>query len=394
MTATGLIRTAVCLTAAAFAASSVAAQTMSDQVFKNVKVLKGIPVDDFMGTMGIMSAALGVDCSECHTNAGTVSVDWAADTPRKVVARTMVTMMANINRGNFGSRQMVTCWTCHRGRDRPSTTPAIETIYGQGSQEMDDVLIQMEGQPAADTIIDKYLKALGGVDKLSKVKSYVAKGASVGFGGFGKGGRVEILAKFPDKRATFIDFPDEPARGDSVRTFNGKTGWLRTPLTILNEYELTGSELDGARIDAQLAFPTQIKEVLSTLRVSLPATISDLPAPSSQSSQAAQKPVIGHDRLVNVVQGTGPRDSLVTMYFDQESGLLLRLVRYGNSPIGRIPTQIDFGDYREVGGIKLPFQMVFGWMDGRDAIQFSDVKINVPIDDARFGRPAPVKNQK
>jgi len=128
MTAKGLIRTAVCLTAAALAASPVAAQTMSDQVFKNVRVLKGIPVDDFMGTMGIMSAALGVDCSECHTNAGTVSVDWAADTPRKVVARTMVTMMANINRGNFGSRQMVTCWTCHRGRDRPSTTPSIETI--------------------------------------------------------------------------------------------------------------------------------------------------------------------------------------------------------------------------------------------------------------------------
>src|SRR5215510_1411440 len=122
----------------------------SDQAFKNIKVLKGIPVDDFMGTMGIMSAALGADCAECHTGAGTETVDWAADTPRKVVARTMVQMMSAINRNNFGGRQEVTCWTCHHGRDRPATTPSIENVYGPGSQEMDDVLTQMEGQPAPD----------------------------------------------------------------------------------------------------------------------------------------------------------------------------------------------------------------------------------------------------
>ena len=75
-------------------------------------------------------------------------------------------------------------------------------------------------------------------------------------------------------------------------------------------------------------------------------------------------------------------------------GLLLRMVRYGNSPIGRVPTQIDYGDYRDIGGVKMPFRMVFGWMDGRDAIQLNEVKVNVPIDETRFGRPAPVKPQK
>ena len=363
----------------------------SDQAFKNIKVLKAIPVDDFMGTMGIMSAAVGADCSECHAGAGTETVDWAADTPRKVVARTMVLMMKAINTNNFGGRQEVTCWTCHRGRDRPATTPSIENVYGPGSQEMDDVLTQMEGQPAPDAILNKYIQAIGGAQRLAAVKSYIAKGSSVGFGGFGKGGRVEILAKYPDQHATLIDFPDEPARGDSVRTYNGHVGWLRTPLTVLGEYELTGGELDGARIDAMLAFPGQIKEALGHLRVSLPTTISDLPAPSSQTSNAAGTATIGQDRLVNVVQGTGPRDSLATLYFDQESGLLVRMVRYGNSPIGRVPTQIDYGDYREVGGIKMPFRMIFGWMDGRDAIQLSEVKLNVPIAEARFGRPAPSK---
>src|SRR5215469_17521958 len=102
----------------------------SDKVFKNVQVLKGIPVDDFMGTMGIMCAALGFDCSDCHAGAGTVKVDWAADTPKKIRARGMVSMMAAINRANFGGRQVVTCWTCHHGRDRPATTPTLEYMYG------------------------------------------------------------------------------------------------------------------------------------------------------------------------------------------------------------------------------------------------------------------------
>jgi hypothetical protein len=98
---------------------------------------------------------------------------------------------------------------------------------------------------------------------------------------------------------------------------------------------------------------------------------------------------IGQDRLVNVVQGAGPRGILATLYFDQESGLLMRVVRYGNSPIGRVPTQVDYGDYRDVSGIKMPFKMIFAWTGGRDAIQLSEVQTNVPIDAAKFGRPVP-----
>jgi len=76
------------------------------------------------------------------------------------------------------------------------------------------------------------------------------------------------------------------------------------------------------------------------------------------------------------------------MYFDRESGLLVRMVRYGKSPIGRVPTQVDYGDYRDVNGIKMPFRMLFAWLDGRDAIQLSEVQTNVPIDASHFGIPA------
>ena len=365
---------------------------MAEEVFKNVQVLKGISVDDFMGTMGIMSAAVGFDCSECHTNAGTDRVDWAADTQKKVVARKMVTMVGTINRENFGGRQMVTCWSCHHGRDRPSTSPSMETVYGPGSQEMDDILAQMPGQPPANEILDKYLQALGGAERLSRLTSYVAKGTSIGFGGFGGGGQVHIFAKAPDKRTTLIEFKAETGRGASIRTYNGSTGWIKTPLAVLGEYELTGSELDGFRLDAELSFPGQIKQVLTNLRVSLPTTISDLPGPSSQTSTDTSEG-IGHDRLVNVVQGTGPKGTLATLYFDKESGLLLRMVRYGRTPIGRVPTQIDFADYRDVGGIKFPFRLIFAWLDGRDAIQLNDIQTNVAISDAKFGRPDSVTGQ-
>ena len=185
-----------------------------------------------------------------------------------------------------------------------------------------------------------------------------------------------------------IDFKDTPGRGDTTRSYDGRRGWLRTPLNILGEYELNGGELDGARLDAELSFPGQIKQVLTKLRVSLPTTISDLPAPSSQAS-AEENVGIGQDRLVDVVQGNGPRDILVTLYFDHESGLLLRMVRYAKSPIGRVPTQVDYSDYRDVDGIKMPFHVTFAWLNGRDAIHLKEVRTNVPIDPAVFGRPAP-----
>jgi len=361
----------------------------SDQVFKNVQVLKGIPVDDFMDTMGLMSAAVGYDCSECHIGAGTEKVDWAAETRPKIIARKMVTMVANINRDNFSGRQVVTCWSCHHGRDRPSTTPALETVYGPASLEMDDALSQMPGQPAPDEIINKYLQALGGEQRLAGLKSYIGKGASVGFGGFGGGGEVHIYAKFPDQRTTLIQFASATGRGDEVRSYNGHTGWMMTPLAVLTDYQLSGVELDGAMLDAELGFPGQIKQVLSNLRVSLPTTISDLPAPSSQTATSTNASGgVGQDRLVNVVQGTGPRGMLATLYFDQKTGLLVRLVRYGKTQIGRIPTQVDYSDYRDVGSIKMPFHMTFAWLDGRDAIQLTEIQTNVPIDESKFGRPA------
>jgi hypothetical protein len=363
---------------------------LAEQVFKNVRVLKGIPVDDFLQTMGLMTAALQFDCSDCHAGAGTDRVDWAADTPRKIMARTMVTMVQTINKNNFGGRQLVTCWTCHRNRDKPLVTPIMDTIYGMPSLDPDDVVITVPGLPAPESILDKYIQASGGAERLAGLTSFVGKGTSVGFGGFGGGGNVEIVAKAPDKRATIILFKEETGRGDQIRTYDGRDGWVRTPLNVLGEFQLAGGDLDGARLDAQLSFPGQIKQILTNLKTGPPTSISDLGAPDSQSSLQADVK-LGGTHVVDVVQGTGPRGLLVTLYFDQQTGLLIRELRYGNSPIGRVPTQIDYADYRDVNGIKLPFRITYAWLDGRDSIVLNEIQTNVAIDEAKFGRPAPLK---
>jgi photosynthetic reaction center cytochrome c subunit len=387
------ILAAIGMTVAALALAQPAPQDkplLSDQVFKNIQALKGIPVDDFMETMGLMSAALQFDCSDCHVGAGTQNVDWAADTPRKRMARLMVNMVTNINKTNFGGRQMVTCWTCHRNRDKPLVTPVMETIYGMPPWESDDILVQAPGSPTPASILDKYIEASGGAQRLAGLTSFAAKGVSVSFGGFGGGGEVEIVAKAPDKRSTIILFKAETDRGDQIRAYDGRAGWVRTPLNVLGEFQLIGSDLDGARFDAQLSFPGQIKQILTNLKAGPATSITDLPAPASQSS--LQKDVtLGQTHSVNVLQGTGPRGILVTLYFDKQTGLLLRELRYGNSPIGRVPTQIDYADYRAVNGIQFPFHITYAWLDGRDSIVLSEVKTNVPIDEAKFGRPAPLK---
>ena len=340
------------------------------EVFKNVTTspLKGLTVDDFMGSMGVMAAALGFDCADCHTGAGTDKVVWEDDTNRKKMARRMTEMEAAINKTNFGGVPLVSCWTCHHGKDVPATTIALDNLYGPPNEEKDDIIAKDDTQPAATAILDKYIEALGGAQKLGTLKSFAATGTQGGYVQGKGGGQFEIFAKAPDMRTVRVTYKDAPDRGNQTRSFNGTDGWVTTPRALLGEYEVTGTELDGLKMDAELAFPGQIKQVLTDLRVGFPDTID------------------GHD--VEVVQGRGPRNLLITLYFDKQSGLLVREIRYGRTPIGRVPSQVDYSDYRDVNGIKFPFQYKFSWLDGRDNYQLTDVKLNVAIEASRFGKPS------
>jgi photosynthetic reaction center cytochrome c subunit len=342
---------------------------MAGEAFKNVSTstLKGLTVSDFLGAMGVMAAALGYDCADCHIGAGSDKVNWEFDTPKKKTARRMVEMVAGINKNNFGGVQMVTCWTCHHGRFMPATTIGLDALYGTPNDERNDIVTPGEGVPTATQTLDKYIQALGGAQRLAGLTSFIATGTSLGYEGLGGGGSFQIFAKAPNQRTTLIVFKDHPERGDNTRVYNGSAGWIKSPRGLFAEYELTGSELDGARLDAMMSFPGQIKQVLNNWR-------------------SGSLDTIGKSE-VQVVQGTGPRGLLATLYFDTKSGLLMRMVRYTASPIGRIPTQLDYSDYRDVNGIKFPFKYTFSWLDGRDSFQLTDVKTNVPIDAAKFAKP-------
>ena len=345
------------------------------EVFKNVTTspLKGLTVDDFMGSMGVMAAALGFDCADCHAGAGTDKVVWEADTNRKRMARRMTEMVAVINKTNFGGAPLVSCWTCHHGKDVPATTIALDNLYGPPNEEKDDIIAKDDSQPPADQILDKYINALGGAAKLSTLKSFIATGTQGGYVQVKGGGQFQIFAKAPDQRTVRVTYKDAPDRGNQTRAFNGTVGWTTTPRALLGEYEVTGTELDGFHFDAELAFPGQIKTALTDLRVGYPDVID------------------GKDVLV--VQGHGPRGLLVTLYFDKQTGLLVREIRFGRTPIGRVPSQVDYSDYRAVDGIKFPFQYKFQWLDGRDNYTLTDVKVNVPIDESRFGKPSSGSDQ-
>ena len=337
--------------------------------FKNVttSTLKGLTVSDFLGSMGVMAAALGYDCADCHFAAGTDKVNWEFDTPKKKTARRMVEMVAGINRNNFGGVQMVTCWTCHHGRTMPSTTIALDTLYGTPNDEKNDIVVPAEGSAASHADSRQVHPGHRRSPAARRSDQLYRHRKQCGLRGPGRGGSFQIFAKAPDQRTTQISFKAHPERGDSTRAYDGHAGWIKSPRGLFAEYELTGSELDGARLDAQMSFPGQIKQVLSNWRVGAPDSIGE--------------------QEVQVVQGSGPKGFLATLYFDSKTGLLVRTVRYSASPIGRVPTQIDYSDYRDVSGIKFPFKYTFSWLDGRDSFQLSDVKINVPIEASKFGKP-------
>lgn len=340
---------------------------MAEEVFKNVQVLKGIPVDEFMATMGFFATATGLNCTDCHVDeSGGSWARYADDNALKQQTRRMVVMMNTINRTNFGGRQIVTCVTCHRGNSRPSVMPSINGLYGEPPpDEPGEPFAQAAGQPSPDRVLDKYLSALGGAQRLAGLTSFAAKGTYMGFDDADKS-PMEIFARSSGERTTIV----HTLLGDSTTTVAGGTGWIAAPPTDkpVPLMLITGQELEGVRLDAELFFPVRIKQALTKWRVGLPAVLDD--------------------REVLQVQGNTAGGATVTLCFDAETGLLVRLVRYNESPVGRLVTRIDYHAYREVAGVKMPSRWTVSWLSGRSVFELTDVQPNAQIPPARFARPA------
>lgn len=353
---------------------------MAEDVFKNVQILRGISVKEFMETMGFFAAATNDTCTTCHGDASASS--WAAyadDPPIKQTARKMMIMVDSLNKAYFSGKREVTCYTCHRNADQPKITPYLAEQYDTPTpQDADEIDSQAPGQPSAAQVLDKYIEALGGAQKLAAFTSFVAKGNYQGYDDPGKS-PVEIYAKSPSQFSQVV----RDANGESRWVDDGHLAWvsqseLIAPLPLLG---LTGGDLDGAHLESELYFPGRIKQLFTNLRVGFPisGTLSVLP----------DKVGVGVDsRELTVMEGNTLAGNKVRLYFDPQSGLLVRMLRYTTLPVGFITTELDYADYRDVSGMKIPFRITRTWVDGRSVTELTSIQINVPVDDAKFAKPA------
>lgn len=334
----------------------------TDQAYKNIQVLKDLPADQLIPAMQFVASSLGVECEFCHVES---AFDKDEKKPKQA-ARKMMRMMFAINKDNFDGHREVTCYSCHRGARKPvgipiigDEEPKIEVAMDVTSEETNAAIPDVARLPAVDQILAKHVQALGGEDAIRKVSSRIEKGTITAFGGHQF--PVEVFTKAPDKRVFVMHLPN----GDSITAFDGHVGWIGAPGRPVRE--MSGGELEGAKLDADFFFPLRLKEMFTKL----------------ESEQAVK---IG-DHEANVVSGFADNQPVIRLYFDMQSGLLLRSVRYAESPLGRNPTRIDYADYRKEGGVKIPFRWTVARPSGRFTIQLTEVEQDIPIDDGRFSKP-------
>jgi outer membrane lipoprotein-sorting protein len=327
---------------------------MAEQVFKNIQVLKGVPADQVIPAMQFIAASLGVECEFCHVK----NAFEKDDKDEKVTARKMMQMMFTANKETFEGKREVTCYTCHRGSTDPVGTPVILESEPKPATEV--AAVPSENLPKADQLIDKYVEALGGKDAIQKITSRVEKGTLTA--GEMKA-PVDVYAKAPDKRIAIVHMPG----GDTSTAFDGHVGWLSSPGRPTRE--MSAAETDNVRMDAELFFAADLKQLFQSFRVRSQEKIGD--------------------REVYVIFAFNEGKPPVKFYFDAQSGLLVRLVRLVDTPLGSNPTQIDFADYRDAGGVKVPYRWTIARPSGRFTIQIEELHQNVPVDDSKFIMPPP-----
>ena len=328
--------------------------------YKNIQVLKNIPADQLIPAMQFISASLGVECDFCHTAGTDKRLEFDKDDKKeKKTAREMMQMMLAINTENFKGEREVTCNTCHRGSPQPQAIPAV-LAEGPKPVEEHDHDAGTASLPSGEPVMAKFLQAIGGDAALAKVTSRVESGKAL----MPEGGStpITIYTKAPDQRLSVMHTP----KGDSVTAYNGSAGWLlfpgRPPRAMSASDEL------AARLDAEAFYPADLPKQFTALKLQ--------PRPEK----------IG-DHEADVVLGLTKDQAPVKLYFDKNSGLLVRMVHYTNTPLGLLPTQVDFADYRDVGGVKTPFRWTLGRPSGSFTIQLDNVEQNAAIDETRFTAP-------
>ncbi|HEX8292919.1 MAG TPA: c-type cytochrome [Pyrinomonadaceae bacterium] len=352
-----------------------------EQTRKNIQVLKGLPESQLFPEMNFIAASLGVRCDFCHVSQGkdpkTGLTNWVWESDEKEhkqVAREMMRMVLTVNKGDFGlSRGQVTCYTCHRGQEHPQNLPALPLAVsghepppgappgGPGSAGGPSAPnAARPAQPTVQQVLDKYVAAVGGAEAVAKFQTQVVKGTREA-----SQGRVwpfEATLRGPDKFLMVVEIPQQ---GRFTQAVNGAAGWVDNPR---GRRAATPKELGELRSAAEL------------FRV-----VKFTPAPTMR---VAGRRRVGERDAVVVVDR--PSETVTRRYFfDAETGLLLRVSTLTDAILNQLPEQLDFEDYREVGGVKLPFLVRLSNIDTYYSYtrKLTEVRHDVPVDDKLFDMP-------
>lgn len=355
-------------------AQSGAQQTAGDK-YMNVQVLKDIPADQLIPAMRYITAALGVECEYCH-----VRNQFASDDKQhKLTARKMMTMMFAIDKDNFNGRREVTCYTCHRGASHPEGTPVLgemasasatnrATRNGMGAERGSQSNASAAGTETApsvsvDAILAKYTDAIGGAAAIGKITSLEKKGTATMPARGGMQMQAEEVRKAPDKVLLTTNLPN----GREVqRGYNGAIAWQAFPGR--GAEELTWDDLARAKQWATFIPALTMKQDFVRQQVVATDKIGDANA----------------YRVMAIRKGGGR----VFFDFDAQSGLLLRVSERIESPLGSLPQNTDYSDYRDVNGVKVPFSVTVTQVQGPTIYKWDSIQANVPVEDSRFEKPA------
>lgn len=324
------------------------------EVYKNIQALKDLRASELDGVMNFMSAALGVGCTYCHTN------PWDSDEKTaKLAARRMILMTRAINGEHFSGNPAVTCYTCHRGQHNSIPNPPPDF-----TSHSEDVTVPAKpaAMPSTDDIIDRYIRAIGGDAAIQKTKTLVSRGTETTTNRMTPPATapIEIYQTTANKMLIVRNNP----RAAVMEAFDGVKGWARD---ARGSRELEGRELADAMGDADMLRYVNLRAAYPQMRV-------------------LTKEKVG-DREAYVVGATSRDDSREKLYFDMLTGLLIRKYVAFKTAFGTIPEVMDFTDYREVNGLKLPFTIIWSRPPFGSVKEFSEIKLNVPIADSKFASP-------
>jgi hypothetical protein len=351
----------VCAVPAAAQVSTANEGKKAEEVYKNIKVLRGTPANELNQSMHLMKAAVGLDCLYCH-----IEREWEKDVkPAKDVARAMIVMMNDINTRQFGGRQVVTCNTCHNGHPAPAAMPSFPVL--------EPVVTPKPALPTAEQILVKYVQALGGEQALRKVTTRIITGTQ--YIPTGPGGVVPTPASVErhQKAPNFVVTTYRAPTYAIAEGYDGTAAWSQNQAGRVTE----PVKIDSGRMarGADLYEPLNLKHEYAQLTV-----------------RGIEK-VNGRDAYLVVGVPAGDRPE--SLYFDTQTGLLLRKQTVLPTPIGDSPFQTDYDDYRDTGsGVMFPFLIHMNPATARTeltpeaTLRVIKVEDNAAVDNAKFVKPA------